>query len=313
MSAARPPLVSIGMPVYNGERFLSRAVETLLAQDLGDFELLISDNASTDGTEDVARAFAAADRRVRYERHPVNRGASFNFNRLLSQSHPEARYLKWAAADDEHAPGFLRATVACLEADPGLAVAHSRTADIDEEGYVLRERQQPDEPLADPDPAVRLSALVTLRHECFGAFGVYPAAIVRATRGLQPFADADNVLLAELALRGRFATVPETLFFRRQHADRSMAAFVHARHRIAWFDPTRRGAVTFPSWRVGAEFVRAVHRAPLAPAERRACYQAMSVFVRYNWQNLVKNVVRSGAEATARALGPPGQPAGGPA
>ncbi len=294
----RAPTVGIHMPVHDGERFLPRAVQTLLDQDFEDFELVISDNASTDGTEEIARAFVASDRRVRYERHDRNRGASYNFNRLFAVSHPGARYLKWAAADDEHHPTYLRRTVALLDDDPGLVLAHSLTADIDEEGFRLRVRRQPVEHLGDPSPATRIRDLVTLAHECFDAFAVVRAETLRATRGVGPFSDADNVLLTEIALRGRFGRVDEVLFFRRQHAERSMASFRTSRQRIAWFDPGR-SQDGFPAWRVGRELVGAVHRAPLALPERAACYRSLSVFVRHNWPGLAKNVVRTAASAAA--------------
>ena len=294
---ASRPYVSIGMPVFNGERFLGRAIDTLLEQEFENFELLISDNHSTDGTEEIVREAMQRDHRIRYERHERNRGASYNYNRLLDWSDPEARYVKWAACDDEHAPKYLTRTLELLDGDPTAALAHCATADIDEEGYILRRREQAVDELAADRPSQRLRQLVTLRHECFGAFGVIPREVACATRGLGSYADADNVLLVEIALRGRMLYSDEVLFFRRQHPDRSMAAFADARDRIAWFDPDLRARITFPKWRVGREFLQAVADAPLSSSERAACYRSMSVFVENNWQNLTKNVVRSTVEA----------------
>src|ERR1700722_20374188 len=119
------PEVSIGMPVYNGERFLRRAVDTLLNQDFENFELLISDNASTDGTAEICRQYASNDKRVHYERHDRNRGAPYNYNRLLDMAHPGARYMKWAACDDEHGPKYLSRTVEMLDKDPSAASSHT--------------------------------------------------------------------------------------------------------------------------------------------------------------------------------------------
>src|SRR3954453_17164832 len=101
------PYVSIGMPVYNGERFLERAIRTTLDQDFGDLELVLSNKASTDATEEICRTYAAADRRVRYHRLPQNRGAAWNFGNVLLVANPGARYFKWSAADDEHAETYL--------------------------------------------------------------------------------------------------------------------------------------------------------------------------------------------------------------
>jgi glycosyltransferase involved in cell wall biosynthesis len=294
------PYVSIGLPVFNGERFLARAIETIVEQDFENFELLISDNHSTDGTEEIVRQAMSRDRRIRYERHDRNRGASYNYNRLLDRSNPLSRYVKWAACDDEHDAKYLTRTIELLDADPTASLAHCATADIDEGGHLLRLRHQPIDQLGSERPADRLRQLVTLRHECFGAFGLIPREVACATRGLGPFADADNVLLVEIALRGRMVYTDDVLFFRRQHADRSMSAFTDDRDRIGWFDPDRLGTITYPKWRLGREFVAAIARAPLSSADRMACYRALSAFIELNWQNLTKNLVRSSVETVAQ-------------
>ena len=310
------PLVSIGLPVYNGERFLARALDTLLTQDVGDFELIISDNASTDGTELMCRRYAGLDRRIRYVRQPRNRGAAWNFTQVLALADPGARYVKWAAADDEHHPAFLSDTLTLLEADPSASLAHTATADIDEESYIIKRWHQPVDRLVSPDPAERLRDLLTLRHECFGAFGLIRHDVARATRGLGPYSDADNVFLVEIALRGPMLHSPNLRFFRRQHADRSTVAYPVARGRVEWFDADRAPVVSFPVWRVGGEFLRAIRDAPLSSAERRRCYRSMEVFLHDNWQGLTKNVVRSAAEASSlqrwrrRASAPAGDPTG---
>lgn len=291
------PYVSIGLPVYNGERFLGRAIETLLAQEFTDFELVISDNASTDGTVPLVEKYADLDSRVRFEVQPHNRGASWNFNRVLAMAHPRARYMKWAAADDEHTPDYLRRTVAILDSDPTVALAHTGSADIDEDGYRLKVWHQSVEQLTAHDPAVRIRDLVTMRHECFQAFGLIRHDVVRQTQGLGPYADADNVLLMEIALRGRFVQDDAICFLRRQHSDRSMVAFADRRTRIQWFDPEAGDRMVLPFWRTGTEMVRAVQRAPLSTAQRRACYRSLEVFVRDNWPGLAKNVIRSATEA----------------
>lgn len=92
------PKVSIGMPVFNGELFIREALDSLLAQTFIDFELIISDNASTDGTESICREYAVKDSRIRYVRQPKNRGGIFNLQFLLDEAVGE--YFMWAAADD---------------------------------------------------------------------------------------------------------------------------------------------------------------------------------------------------------------------
>lgn len=288
--------VTIGVPVYNGEEFLGRALETLLAQDYPDFDILISDNASTDSTQAVALRYASADSRIRYVRQPENRGAAANFNFLVREATGE--YFVWAAADDEHAPTFLSACLAVLARDPGVVLCYADTVDIDEQGQRLG--RYPHRFRTDaPTPHERLRDLVAFDHECFQVFGLMRTAVLRDTRLIGPYADSDRVLLAELALRGRFFEVPEVLFFRRQHSARSTVAYPTSRERVRWFDPTRQG-LTWPTWRLGAELVRAVYSAPLPLGERLRCYAELRVWLRANWLRLLKNVARAGLEAPAR-------------
>src|SRR6185295_20414870 len=102
----RPPRVSIGLPVFNGEQLLRQAVDSLLAQTFSDFELVISDNGSTDGTEAICREYAARDSRIRYLREPENRGGSWNFSRLPPLARGE--YFRWSCHDDICEPTHLR-------------------------------------------------------------------------------------------------------------------------------------------------------------------------------------------------------------
>ena len=95
---SKPPRISIGMPVYNGEQFLAGALDSVLTQDFEDFELIISDNASEDGTQKICLDYAARDRRIRYYRNEMNIGGSRNHSRVFELS--AAEYFKWAHYDD---------------------------------------------------------------------------------------------------------------------------------------------------------------------------------------------------------------------
>lgn len=292
-----PPYVSIGLPVYNGEHFLGRALDTLLGQEFGDLEIVVSDNASTDGTVELLRKYADQDPRLHFEVQPKNRGAAWNFNRVLEMAHSGARYFTWAAADDERTPDYLTRTVAILDSDPSVSLAHTGSADIDPDGFVLKTWTQPVETWASPDVAERVAGLVTMRHECFTAFGLIRTEIARETHGLGPYADADNVLITEIGLRGRFVHDDAVCFLRRQHPFRSMVYFTDQRERVAWFDPSRAGQLSFPYWRALRELVGAIERAPLSAEDRRRCLFALRVYLRNNWPGLAKNVVRSAVEA----------------
>jgi glycosyltransferase involved in cell wall biosynthesis len=126
------PRVTIGLPVYNGERHLEEALKAILAQDMPDFDLVVSDNASTDATPRILAAFAASEPRMRVIRQPENIGASRNFAAVLDEA--RSPYFLWAGHDDIYAPSYLRRTMAALEATSSAVLAVSQIRFIDGEG-----------------------------------------------------------------------------------------------------------------------------------------------------------------------------------
>ena len=142
------PLVSIGMPVYNGEEYLEAAVASALAQDYPNLEVLIVDNASDDGTAEIARRFAEQDPRVRYHRNESNIGFLPNFRRALEMA--QGRYFTWLAHDDELTdPAYLSATTAYLEQNPEAVCCHTALYLLDNE--LEGSRQEMSFPELSPD------------------------------------------------------------------------------------------------------------------------------------------------------------------
>ena len=109
----QPAAVSIGMPVYNGEKDLRRVLDSLLNQTFEDFDLIISDNASTDATKEICLEYADKDKRIRYIRQTKNLGAASNFRYVLNEAH--GKYFMWAAADDVRSLEFLELNYTFLE------------------------------------------------------------------------------------------------------------------------------------------------------------------------------------------------------
>jgi len=231
------PRLSIGLPVYNADKYLSEALDCLLAQSFADFELIVCDNASTDRTAQICADYAMRDHRIRCLRHETNVGAIANFNHVFAVS--RAPLFKWAAHDDLHHPLYLENCVRLLDRDPTAVLAHSATAFIGQTGDTFpfdaasgtyRDpktgvRQKPDSPtIGDSDSAVERFWQVLARAR-WGThmFGVIRREALVQTRLLPNFAGSDRALLAELALLGRFRSVPERLFFKRFHADVSWA------------------------------------------------------------------------------------------
>ncbi|MEM7237093.1 MAG: glycosyltransferase family 2 protein, partial [Pseudomonadota bacterium] len=231
-----------GLPVYNGELYLEESIVSTLEQDYDDFELIISDNSSTDRTAEICRHFAEADPRVRYIRRPENVGAAPNYNGLLPIA--KGRYFKWSAHDDNLLPGFLTACVSALEDDPDVMLAYPLTSVIDGSGHAIGDFHD-DLGLPEPDPHQRLVAylkrnFMRRRGLCNPIFGVMRTAELARTRLIQDFIASDLILLAHLALLGKFAEIPEVLFERRVHAGISTAAQVSHADRRAWFNPSAK-------------------------------------------------------------------------
>ena len=126
------PRLSIGLPVYNGERYLAEAFDCFLAQSFQDFEIIICDNASTDRTAEICRSYAQRDPRLRYYRNEKNLGAIPNFNRVFELS--RSRFFKWAAHDDLYHPRYIETCIRILDENPDVILAHSKTAFVDDRG-----------------------------------------------------------------------------------------------------------------------------------------------------------------------------------
>ena len=254
--------VSLGLPVYNGERFLKEAIESIVAQSFEEFELLISDNASMDGTAELCRAYAREDRRIRYERAERNHGCAWNHNRVLELA--TGQYFKWCAADDVLGLDFVRKCVERLDRASEAVLCYSGTTTvIDEWGKEIAIAE--DETHVDSrDPVVRFASLLgPLRHNVF--YGLIRAELLRRSRPMGAYLAADRCLVAELSLLGPFAKIGEKLFFRRMH-DHNLRR--SAKEELEIYDPSMLRRVPIREWRVAREHLSTVWRAPVTSGTR---------------------------------------------
>lgn len=206
-------LVSIGMPVYNGEPFIRKALDSLLAQEYDNFELIISDNASTDGTADICREYVATDKRIRYYRNETNLGAVANFNRVFELS--SGRYFMFAGAHDLWHPTFISRCSSILDSDLDVVLVYTRTMLIDPNANTLG--LTPDQIDTRGMRAVaRFKRIVWDLGWCNMIYGVIRKEVLSQTGMFRNVWGSDHVLLAELALKGSFAQIPEALFYRRK-------------------------------------------------------------------------------------------------
>lgn len=266
------PRLTVGLPVYNGEKYLSQSLDALLGQTYEDFELIISDNASTDGTADICRRYAQQDSRIRYYRQPINIGLSPNHNFVLDQASGEL--FKWASDDDLYARDLLRLCVEILDDNRAVVLAHSWTALINESAAVIDASRYPLATASAQAPQRFRSVLLDEGGDDDG--GVIRTAVLRAIPRLDSYHQADRSIIAELALQGPFAHVPGWLYFRRDHPGRAENACPTVRTRCANMDPRRASRFWHPAVRLYGEYVWAmaasIGRSPLSAREKRECY-----------------------------------------
>jgi glycosyltransferase involved in cell wall biosynthesis len=276
---SKVPRLSVGLPVYNSSAYVAESIEAILGQTFTDFDLIISDNASTDDTGDICRRYLKQDPRVRYFRQPRNIGLSPNHNFCVEQS--EAELFKWAAGDDLYARDLLEKCVAALDENPKVVLAHSWTAMIDGNGDVFQANSYPLRTSAPRAPERFRSLLNDSGGDDDG--GVIRREVLLKTAMKESYHHADRTFIAELSLYGPFYQEPDWLYFRRDHPDRAERAHPGIRARCANMDPRRANRWLNPAPRLFAEYigayVRMVHRAPLTPAERRECYRYLGEWV----------------------------------
>jgi glycosyltransferase involved in cell wall biosynthesis len=284
------PRVSIGLPVYNGERFLGEAIESILAQTYRDFELIISDNASTDRTEEISRGYAAQDTRIRYVRNKMNLGVALNFNQAFHLSSSE--FFKWAAHDDLHEPDFLFRCVLALDRDPSVALAYTRAVTIYGEKRGTRDWGAGQDLGSDVPHERFQAALAPLKVPIpLPIFGVIRADILGKTRLHQGYPASDIALLAELSLRGKFREIPEVLFLQRNHEHRMGPQVASNPHQtMASFNPSRAAKLVFPAWRMVYAHLSSVFRTPLGVREKARCCVEWAKWVKRSRQPLWKDI-----------------------
>ncbi len=296
------PLVSVGLAVYNGENYIREAIDSILGQTFRDFELIITDNDSTDGTQQICEAYAAQDERVRYVRNPENIGCTQNQNYTAKLA--RGKYFKLAAHDDVCAPTMLEKCVAVLEENPDVVLAFPQAQVIDDEGKPLEKGIGKNDELyvGMTNANVHLRVDSSKAHERFGdlacfphsghhLFGVIRLESLMRTPLMGTFAGTDLVLLARLSLLGRFYEIPEQLFFLRRHEAQSLSINAISSHLLSiWYDKSRRGRLNFPRWERFLRYAAAVQETEMSPLGRMSCYGQLARLLKVSWKGMAKDV-----------------------
>lgn len=268
------PVITVGMPIYNGERFAEASIRSVLDQTFDDFELLISDNASTDRSEEICQDYAARDPRIRYWRNPTNIGAAANYNRLFAEA--RSPYFRWSNADDLLAPSLHESCLRALQGEPAAVLAAGRTAFIDENGRQSREYDDQLH-LVQSSPSERLRMFLEKVGLTNVIYGLMRTDALGRTdlMGDGSIPAADTVMMGQLAIHGKFLQIDEVLFFRRMHAESSSADRANDSRQEAFWSAGQR-KFKHPTWRTLAAYMRSIRRASVNVGEAAALYKFMA-------------------------------------
>ena len=274
----KKPRVSIGMPVYNGEKFIRQSIESILSQTYEDFELIISDNASNDQTKRICEIYKSKDSRIKFYSNNKNIGGPSNYNKVFHLSSGE--FFKWSAYDDVLAPQFLEKCVSALDRDKTLIGCYTKTARIDENGHFLGYYNEGLLKNIDSvKPHERFRELTSLNYKPTPFHGLYRRSYFAKSQLHGSYIGADRNLVAELALIGRMYKIPECLFYWREHPDAYTSIFYGENKedtsdsllaQLGWW--SSESGTYFTHWKNCDEYLKSINRISLSFFERFRCY-----------------------------------------
>ncbi len=295
---SKDPLVSIGLPVYNGEPFLKETLKSILNQTFGNFELIISDNASTDATDKICRAYALKDERIRYYRNEKNLGAAKNYNQLVAMA--KGNYFKWAAADDLIDPEYLALCVNILDNNPSILVSQTKVRLIDEKSQHIQNYDDHLHFISDK-PHIRLNNYLFRKVGMFNAiFGLIRIEPLRKTPLIGTYLGSDQVLLGELILRGKVHQIPKYLFSRRKHPGQADGAYTVYKSgdtkralvaMASWYDPDNRKKYMLPyNMQRFLSYLSSVQKVPLKWHEKILSYLCIIKWAshKFIWSKIIR-------------------------
>ena len=294
------------MPVFNGEKYLEQSLESILAQTYVDFELIISDNASTDRTQEIVESFASSDRRIRYHRNHTNLGASPNYNQVFKRA--DGEYFKWASHDDMLNEYYLEECVEVLDNNSKVVLCYTKSRIIDEQSAVVGESSYGLD-LSSPKPQDRFREIVlsleSVPRTPIVIFGLIRSNVLDKTGLIGSFPSSDVVLAAELALYGSFYEIPKGLFDWRHHADQSVRGELASdRKRTTWFNTSFERKVTLPKWQYLIGYLKAIKNSALSSSAKLYCYAQMTrwMLLMNNTKPLVKDLLLAAPKLPIVAL-----------
>lgn len=292
------PILSVGLPVYNGLPYLRQSLDSMLDQDLDDLEIVVCDNASTDDTEALVRRYAGRDPRVRYFRNDENIGASRNYIKSFELS--RGKYFRWSASDDYVSRGVFKACVDVLEENPELVLAWPQTRVVDQDGKLLEEYDDGGEGWSAPTPAERFWCSLEQWGYCNVVFGVMRREVLGQTVLLGDYPASDLVWQSDMAIRGPFRQVKGEYYYRRMHS--GVTDNMNAEELAEFYEPTsaslpepdKRLKRNFNSKHINFIFqlARVIGQSPVGAGQKAKMYTRLARKANWSRSDLIGDVKR---------------------
>jgi glycosyltransferase involved in cell wall biosynthesis len=293
------PLVSLGLPVCNGENFVAEAIQCVLDQTFYNWELIICDNSSTDRTVAICRAFADQDNRIRLYQNARNMGVCFNFDKVYRLS--RGQYFKWVSHDDLFAPQFIESCIQEFEKDDRVVLAFPKLSYVDADGRLLR-RQASELSVLGPTAESRVKRFMTLAARgtdfLWLQYGLIRRDVLEQSGSMGWYAGSDQVLLFKIALRGCIKQLNEEMFFRREHPEAETCKrgpTVRERAKGAYADDNRR--LVLPWCRLLKEHLICVLNSPIPFWDKLRCTTAVLKRFLAAWKFFVEEAMHSPLDA----------------
>jgi len=282
------PKVSIGLPVYNGEKYIEKSIESILEQTYTDFELIITDNVSTDRSPEICQAYAEKDKRIRYYRNESNIGGTNNHN--LTFELAKGEYFRWAAHDDYCAPTLIEECKRVLDNNPEIILVHPAVVEVDEFGEEKQVITRSNG--TDKEPYKRFKSISGSDDFMEESYGLMRTKVLEKVQLPHNYTGSDRTFLSRLSLYGRFGFINKPLFYKRLHPGNEYKDW---RTRMAWFDESYKGKIVFPFWMQFSDYLRSISKAPISTQTKIRCYAYMlGPWFFSHFKNLSKDVIVAG-------------------
>lgn len=288
--------VIIGLPVYNGQKYLGAAIESHLSQSFADFDLVISDNGSTDATREICTHYASRDNRVKYLPSPENRGLLWNHRRVMEAISSPNQYFRWAGGDDILEPGLLEGMVKVLDSRREVEAVMPATKNIDEQGQIIGALDKTLD-LQSRDVFERAYKILLANYQHVIAYGLLRASSLKVMRTGPNYIGWDPIFIWELALRGQIVQLAEPALLRRFHGG-SISRVKTKKEMRKWVEPKAKAGMNFPYWTWSYERARALMATPLSTRDKLR----VSKLVARNMMWMRAKLVHDIAQAARRTL-----------